>query len=151
MISASLKGVSEVITFLYKVWKTRITKMKVCNKCKTELPLSEFHKRTYSSGKIGHQNNCKKCQSAIRAGYYKPHEAMRRKFRLTESEYETLMSNDNCQICDRDISNEKKCIDHCHYKEKIRGVLCNNCNTALGLIGDNVSTLSRMIDYLSRQ
>ena len=125
--------------------------MKVCTNCKKNLQDTEFHKRTYASGNVGLQNKCKRCTTKVRRSYYKPHEVMRRKFKLTESEYETLMSNDNCQICDRDLSNEKKCIDHCHYKEKIRGVLCNNCNTALGLIGDNVNTLSRMIDYLSRQ
>ena len=49
----------------------------------------------------------------------------------------------------RDITN-KKCIDHCHNKEKIRGVLCNNCNTALGLVGDNVEILSKLIQYLEQ-
>ena len=74
---------------------------------------------------------------------------MRKKFNLSESQYAKLMENTSCQICGRDISN-KKCIDHCHTKEKIRGVLCNNCNTALGLVGDNVDTLSRMIDYINQ-
>jgi hypothetical protein len=29
-------------------------------------------------------------------------------------------------------------------------VLCNNCNTALGLVGDNVQILSKLIQYLER-
>jgi hypothetical protein len=58
-----------------------------------------------------------------------------------------LMKNENCQICDMELT--KKCIDHCHSTNKIRGVLCNNCNTALGLVGDNIDTLHKMIAYLN--
>ena len=72
---------------------------------------------------------------------------MRRQFNLTEDQYNDLMKNENCQICNVELT--KKCIDHCHSTNKIRGVLCNNCNTALGLVGDNISTLEKMIEYLS--
>jgi hypothetical protein len=44
----------------------------------------------------------------------------------------------------------QKGIDHCHSTNKIRGVLCNNCNTALGLVGDNIGTLQSMVEYLSK-
>ena len=40
-------------------------------------------------------------------------------------------------------------VDHCHSTNKVRGVLCNNCNTALGLVGDNIDTLHKMIAYLN--
>ena len=120
--------------------------MKVCTKCNQSLPESSFHKRTYSSGSVGYQHKCKKCSTEIRRKYYKPHEFMRRKFSLTEDQYNNLMSNTNCQICDVELT--KKCIDHCHSTNKIRGVLCNNCNTALGLVGDNIQTLEAMVEYL---
>jgi hypothetical protein len=74
---------------------------------------------------------------------------MRRKFNLTDEQYAELMEHENCEVCGRDLS-DKKCIDHCHTTEKIRGVLCNNCNTALGLVGDSVQTLSKLIRYLER-
>jgi len=121
--------------------------MKICLSCNQSLPESSFHKRTYASGSIGLQPKCKKCQHTRRAKYYKPHEFMRRKFSLTEEQYNNLMSNTNCQICDVELT--KKCIDHCHSTNKIRGVLCNNCNTALGLVGDNIDTLHKMIAYLN--
>ena len=123
--------------------------MKVCTSCKKELAEYCFHKRTYSSGSIGLQSKCKECSSKKRATYYRPHDYMRRKFNLSESEYEELIKHNNCQVCGRDISN-KKCIDHCHSKEKIRGVLCNNCNTALGLVNDDVQILSKLIQYLEQ-
>jgi len=73
---------------------------------------------------------------------------MRRKFKLTEDQYNDLMINENCQICNVELT--KKCIDHCHSTNKVRGVLCNNCNTSLGLVGDNISVLEEMIKYLQK-
>ncbi len=123
--------------------------MKLCNVCNKTLSLDKFHKRTLKTGKVSHQSKCKECSTSVRKKYYKPHEYMRRKFNLSEAEYQQLMKHNNCQVCGRDITN-KKCIDHCHNKEKIRGVLCNNCNTALGLVGDNVQILSKLIQYLEQ-
>ena len=121
--------------------------MKICSSCKQSLPESFFHKRKYQSGNMGLQPKCKKCSTNNRRQYYKPHEFMRRKFLLTEDQYDDLMKNEKCQICNVELI--KKCIDHCHTTNKIRGVLCNNCNTALGLVGDNINTLQTMIGYLS--
>ena len=39
-------------------------------------------------------------------------------------------------------------VDHCHVRGHNRGLLCMDCNIALGK--DNTDTLSRMIDYLKR-
>ena len=122
--------------------------MKICNDCKIFLPDTDFYKRTFSSGNVGLQPRCKKCATKNRRQYYKPHEFMRRKFKLTEDQYNDLMINENCQICNVELT--KKCIDHCHSTNKVRGVLCNNCNTALGLVGDNISVLEKMIKYLQK-
>ena len=122
--------------------------MKTCGHCKETLPLNEFHKRTYASGNIGYQNKCKKCTTTVKRSYYKPHERIRKTLGISDTQFEQLMMVDNCEICN--VALEKKNIDHCHSSGKVRGVLCNNCNTALGLVGDNVKTLSRMIDYLNQ-
>jgi len=39
-------------------------------------------------------------------------------------------------------------VDHCHETGKVRGLLCNNCNRAIGLLGDDVDTLLNAIEYL---
>ena len=125
--------------------------MKLCNKCKVEKPLTEYYKRTYSSGNVGYQNNCKKCQGKQRVQYWKPHQVARRKFGLSDEEYTTLIERSQglCEVCNNPMGN-KRCIDHDHNTGEIRGVLCNNCNTALGLVGDNVTTLTKLIQYLER-
>lgn len=44
----------------------------------------------------------------------------------------------------------KLVVDHCHDTGKIRGLLCHNCNRALGLLKDSVHTLESAIDYLEK-
>jgi hypothetical protein len=42
-------------------------------------------------------------------------------------------------------------IDHCHITGKVRGVVCNRCNIALGGFKDNIELLQSAIDYLKRR
>lgn len=39
-------------------------------------------------------------------------------------------------------------VDHCHETGKIRGLLCPNCNKALGLLKDNINIVQKMTEYL---
>ena len=117
---------------------------KQCNKCKKIKSIDAFYKR--KGRPCGVQSNCKVCQGKQRVSYWKPHEVMRRKFNISDDMYEQLMLNDNCQICGCTMT--KKCIDHDHKTKKIRGVLCNNCNTALGLFKDNIKVMRKAINYL---
>jgi hypothetical protein len=58
--------------------------------------------------------------------------------------------NNRCSICgieEKDIKG-KLHVDHCHDTGKIRGLLCKNCNVALGHFKDNVDLLKKAINYL---
>ncbi len=121
---------------------------KTCSKCGKNLPIKIFHRRTYKSGTVGLQSRCKPCQTNVRREYYKPNEKTRQRLKISNEFYEELMSNDNCAICGCTMT--KKCIDHDHKTKKIRGVLCNNCNTALGLFKDNQKVMKDAIQYLEQ-
>ena len=124
--------------------------MKTCNKCRQSLSKDSFHKRTLKSGKISLQSKCKKCSTVIRKKYTKKHETIRWKLKLTDSQYEGLVAPGACQSCG---STERRlCIDHNHDTEKPRGLLCHNCNTALGLLKDEHTGLDSLhnIQSLSR-
>jgi len=124
---------------------------KKCNRCSITQDVKFFSKRTYSSGKIGWQNKCKSCEREVKKNYYKPHEFARRLFKLSDEEYFRLIEDTQgkCDICKNPMG-RKVCIDHCHETQKIRGVLCNNCNTALGLFNDNISVMKDAIQYLEK-
>jgi hypothetical protein len=55
-----------------------------------------------------------------------------------------------CAICGTHTSALTKplCVDHCHTTGLVRGLLCTQCNTALGMAKDNITTLQNMIKYL---
>lgn len=40
--------------------------------------------------------------------------------------------------------------DHSHATGRFRGWLCMKCNTALGLVNDDIKLLQKMIEYLSK-
>lgn len=51
-----------------------------------------------------------------------------------------------CAICKR--INIKLCVDHDHVTEKVRSLLCNQCNTALGLLRDSSQLATAAVNYL---
>lgn len=54
-----------------------------------------------------------------------------------------------CAICKAIILFKESKLDHCHKENKVRGVLCHNCNAALGFFKDNIQALRNAIRYLS--
>ena len=121
--------------------------MKVCSECKRELSDDMFYKRTYKSGKTGLQHNCRDCSSAIRKRYHKPHTSIRLKLKLTQAQVDELTAPGKCEVCE---STDRLCIDHSHETGKPRGLLCHKCNTALGLLGDNVDVILGLSQYLAQ-
>lgn len=42
------------------------------------------------------------------------------------------------------------CVDHDHETGIVRGLLCNACNTAIGMFEEDLERFGRAVDYLSR-
>lgn len=57
-----------------------------------------------------------------------------------------------CAICERHESDLKLSLlaDHDHESKIFRGLLCNECNAGLGLLGDSRGRLKKALKYLSR-
>ena len=68
---------------------------------------------------------------------------------ISMADYGLILNKQNgvCAICGKtDIRSLG--VDHCHKTKKVRGLLCYNCNLALGYFKDNVESLIKAIAYL---
>ena len=76
------------------------------------------------------------------------------KYGLDKTQYLLMVESqkNRCCICDTEFTNENKysgpCVDHCHIKNEVRGLLCQDCNKGLGSFKDNIIHLYKAIEYL---
>jgi hypothetical protein len=56
-----------------------------------------------------------------------------------------------CATCQRDTPTKTGWdTDHCHTTGKVRGIICHPCNIAIGLVRENLTTLTNMMIYLAK-
>ena len=119
---------------------------KICQTCKVEIPATEFY--VNKRCKDGLEQRCKAC-SKLR----KENNNYRRKYGITLKDYELMAKNQNntCAICNRSHPGtriKRFHVDHNHITGIVRGLLCENCNRALGQFQDNPVFLKAAIIYL---
>lgn len=142
---------------------------KVCTRCGEDKPLTDYYVDRQKSD--GRAMRCRSCKSAAAAGQYArwtPAQRQKHRERVMRSRYGISMDlvrnlyeqqEGCCAICsapgDFPTSSEKGrsragllCIDHDHDTGVVRGLLCHNCNSALGKLGDSVDRLVKAAAYL---
>jgi len=79
---------------------------------------------------------------------------LRRYHNITVEQYDEQLNKQDgkCAICHRPQEDFKKrfCVDHDHVTNKIRGILCDNCNLILGHANDDTNILSGAIQYIEK-
>jgi len=74
-----------------------------------------------------------------------------RHYKMCPNEY-ARRKEANCDICGIHVPRGKQGggmhIDHDHETGQIRGTLCRNCNTAIGVLGDSVERVEAAAAYL---
>ena len=145
---------------------------KACRKCGGIKPLREFslsRKATETTNAV-YRSDCKVCCSARAMQWFQDNpgrtSANRRKFNLAKNygisleEYNDLLRKQGsvCAICGQDEPSAhgrtgkqfRLAVDHCHDTGVVRGLLCQKCNRAVGLFGDDPILLRKAISYLLR-
>lgn len=117
--------------------------------------------RIHREGKVvnGHRRSCG-CTKDGKSYDSKNKNARARnlaRYNLSTKEYNVMLKNQNeqCAICgtDKPIKGGFQNyfhVDHCHKTGKNRGLLCNNCNRGLGMLGDTVEAIEKALDYLKK-
>lgn len=55
-----------------------------------------------------------------------------------------------CDICKKNLKDKSTHIDHNHKSGKVRGLLCNKCNQAIGLMHESKSIIKNSLAYLEK-
>lgn len=81
---------------------------------------------------------------------------LKRTYGISYEEYLQMLEEQGhvCAICGEEgfvmksTHKLKLVVDHCHTTGRVRGLLCHNCNRALGLFKDSPGRLLRAVEYL---
>lgn len=130
-----------------------------CKKCRNARRslwrLEHQSRQTENVRKWRHRNlDRAKAEKAWRDNNKEKVRNYRRKFftgiPLGEYDRKFAEQNGRCAICQREgpVGNRPLGVDHCHVTGKIRSLLCNPCNAALGNMEDDAERLQKAIAYL---
>ena len=94
---------------------------------------------------------------ALRREYFKKHPGKKRSYHMkynygiTQKDYDAILLSQMgvCAICGY-RSDGVLHVDHNHETGKVRGLLCSNCNRAIGLLKDSPGILRAAALYLER-
>src|SRR6266542_803984 len=137
--------------------------MRICSKCSIEKPLADFYKN---------KGQCKSCMAAYMREYYVNNPEKAEDNRLKQRERDKKVNrfykhgitekiwldmlgrfNGMCWSCKERpatvIDHDHSCCDKMFSCGNcIRGVLCHQCNTALGLLKDNYMYIENLLVYI---
>lgn len=151
--------------------------MKSCSVCYQTKPLEAFPFRNKALGE--RHAHCKDCQRVKRRLAHERRKAsgkertyylarqerqrdnwLRLTYGISASEYDALYQAQGgvCAICGRAENGvhgrygtvRRLAVDHDHATGRVRGLLCGNCNAAIGHLDDDPERLQRAIEYLTR-
>jgi hypothetical protein len=130
---------------------------KICSLCKRTLPIQDFYKTPYYSG---YTSWCKECTKEKARKHpqakFKGRKATLKRYGITPEMYDELTQKQNgvCASCGKyEVLSNKNgivplSVDHCHVTGKVRGLLCNSCNVALGHLKDDPERIKALLKYL---
>ena len=136
-----------------------------CTECSEIKPVGDYYVRT-----DGRRNRCcKTCHNAkgkarrdadpqaynarqrqLKRGAKSRKYSLKRKFDITPEEYEEMLQSQGggCAACGAQPGRRALSVDHDHKTGRVRGILCDPCNFALGHAKDDPKRLLALATYL---
>lgn len=125
---------------------------KWCPECNEVKPLGDFPRNR--SQRTGYGTYCKPCHNRITRANRDAHGGarnyhLRRRYGIAVEHYDAMFEEQQglCAIC-RDAPAAH--VDHDHATGRVRGLLCFNCNGALGQFRDRADLMMLAVHYLER-
>ncbi len=122
-----------------------------CKSCSTEVHrkyVADKKDRINAKRRFNYQNNVRGLKTRL-SDY-----SVKKLYNLTPQAYQALLNKQGgaCRVCrvKRNEITRRFDVDHDHETGKIRGLLCLNCNRAIGLLKESSSILRRAARYLDK-
>jgi hypothetical protein len=140
-----------------KALRSTQSDLKFCPKCETSKPFTDF--RGNSSRKDRIQAYCILCETDYQRQWrstpkYRLYARAKQRRGFTQEQADALLQSQGnvCAICGTATPGHKRTwsMDHDHVTGVVRGMLCHPCNIGLGAFRDNLTSLSKAIQYLER-
>ena len=121
---------------------------KVCDRCFKYLPLSSFPDNRYNKNFLKKRPSCKACRKINDGKNISPADKKLWEETKKPSDYSLF----SCPICKKlSIPGIKKIVlDHNHKTGKVRGYVCESCNTGIGRFDDDIEILKGAIDWINQ-
>lgn len=79
---------------------------------------------------------------------------LKKNYGIDIDEYNLLLERQNhkCAICQKEKTESDRtfCVDHNHDNGIIRGILCRNCNSGIGLLQDSADIILKALIYIKQ-
>lgn len=138
---------------------TQQAQARPCKRCKTIKPLTSFYPNPKGAG---FRQPCKTCWSEIRRERYRTTDEADRgrarnlaRYGLSPDQYDEMVAEQGgvCAVCgqpQRTRNTDRLSVDHDHATGRVRQLLCNPCNLAIGYIETHDLPLDGLAAYLNR-
>lgn len=116
---------------------------------------AEIKRRTYLKNKGRYCFNAKRNyrNDAERQIALSRIRTLKNEFGITKEQYDQLVNlhDGKCGICNNPFTSTRdRHLDHSHATNKVRGLLCGNCNRALGAVEKADNWLMKAMEYLQK-
>lgn len=133
--------------------------LRTCSKCGKTLGRGSFG-RTYSKrgNPDGRRLECRTCTNTRLRSYYDESAStkkfaykLKERYGMTVEEYLSLLESQGggCAICGTTQNHGRRlAVDHCHETGVNRGILCDECNFAVGKVKNDPAIALSLVKYL---
>ena len=127
--------------------------LRYCFDCGQFKPVEDFYWNKTHGCPSAMCKPCQRLRTRLRYVRY-PRQMLAQQLRsigFSLDEYEQLSEAQGrvCAICGRPpVGKKRLSVDHCHVTGQIQGLLCDPCNRALGMFGDDPERLLTAACYL---
>ena len=138
-------------------------KTRVCKDCGVEKALDNFQQhKGYKDNRRPYCTPCRRIRE-LKTYHKNKHKnpydyekdkdfKLKKAYGISFQEYKEMLhaQEGRCAICGTTDTGKRKAfaVDHCHDCGEVRGLLCGSCNTAIGLLKEDLDVMQRAMDYV---